>query len=171
MGVKHLYELVPAGLKKRIKQDRRKLWDEQQSLSVAKAWSDVSKHSKTPKPGSKAASPEESSSTSTEGDAVEAQEKDAGSKDSKQSVSQKLIKEELQARVDLLKELAEGYDDPGTPAHAPAATPAATPAHAPAVTPCCHPCCYPCQDPYFYPTMMPRALANPNCFTCITLFL
>ena len=152
MGVKHLYELVPAGLKKRIKQDRRKLWDEQQSLSVAKAWSDLSKHSKTLKPGSKAgkaASREESPPTSAEGDepeAVEAKEKDAGSKDSKQSVSQKLIKEELQTRVDLLKELAEGYDDPGTPATpavtlavppmaTTAITCATTPATAPAVGP------------------------------------
>lgn len=128
MGIKHLYELVPTSLKKRIKQDRRKLWDKQQSLTVAKAWLDLSRHSKTPKPGSKPASPEEATSTSAEGndpEAAEAKEKDAGSKDSKQRVSQKLIKEELQARVDLLKELAEGYDDPGTPAATPAYTPAA----------------------------------------------
>ena len=116
VGVKHLYELVPMGLKKRIKQDRRKLWDEQQSLSVAKAWSDLSKHLKGPTPSTKPASPEVS--TSAEGDDYEAAgttENEAGTaKDSKQIVSQKLIKEELQARVDLLKELAEGYDDPGT---------------------------------------------------------
>ena len=173
VGVKHLYELVPAGLKKRIKQDRRKLWDEQQSLSIAKAWSDLSKHSKTPKPGSTAASPKQPSSTSAEGndpEAVEAKEKDTGSKDSKQSVSQKLIKEELQARVDLLKELAEGYDDPGTPAtssaatpaHAPAITPAAITAATPAAPPAVDPAVTPAVSPAVTPAVTP---ANTPTFT------
>ena len=196
MGVKHLYELVPAGLKKRIKQDRRKLWDEQQSLSVAKAWSDLSKHSKTLKPGSKAGkavSREESTSTPAEGhdpEAVEAKEKDAGSKDSKQTVSQKLIKEELQTRVDLLKELAEGYDDPGTPA-TPAVTlavppmaitavtlllllllpPATVPAVASAVTPAVTPAVSPAVTPAVTPaTPLLVSLLFPCCHPCWSPF-
>lgn len=193
MGSKHLFELIPGSLKKRIKQDRRKLWDEQQSLSVAKAWSDLSKHSKNPRPSSKTTSPEESTSPLTDGsdsEAAQVKEKDTGSKDSKQQASQKLIKEELQARVDLLKELAEGYDDPGTPAVTPAAAPAATPAATalvtspfilccnpavyPAVDPCCHLCCSPschhgchhrfhsCYPPYSWPRSPSCLLLTPS---------
>lgn len=125
MGIKHLYELVPSGLKKRIQQDRRKLWDEQQSLSIAKAWSDLSKHSRNPPRTTKAASLEESTSAE-EGDPEDAptefkddstEEKHDVPKGNNQKRSHRLLKEELQARVELLKELQEGCDDPGTSAN------------------------------------------------------
>ena len=131
---------------------------------------------RTPKPGRKAASPEEAISTAAEGndpEAVEAKEQDAGSKDSKQRVSQKLVKEELQARADLLKELAEGYDDPGTPAATPAHTLAITPAVmwgitlavAPAATPAIISAATLAISlllPYCYPIMMAQTLALPT---------
>ena len=121
MGVKHLYELVPSGLKKRIQQDRRKLWDEQQSLSIAKAWSDLSKHNKsTPLSMKLPASPQESTSAEEDGPDGEPSrkndstgEKDDVPKDGKLKGAHRLMKEELQARVELLKELQEGYDDAG----------------------------------------------------------
>lgn len=161
MGTKHLFELIPGGLKKRIKQDRRKLWDEQQSLSVAKAWSDLSKHSKSPKPSSKAASPEALTSASTDGtdsQAAQANDKDIGSKDSKHQSSQQLIKEELQARVDLLKELAEGYDDPGTPAvHPP------SPLLLPLLLPYNYQCFYPLLSLVLHSAVLP---VKPCCSCC-----
>ena len=87
VGVKHLYELVPAGLKKRIKEDRRKRWDEQQAACVATAWTDLSQASKAA----------ESSKT----------------KDAQTKLNLKKMKEEHQARTELLKEMTAKYEDTG----------------------------------------------------------
>lgn len=87
MGVKHLYELVPAGLKKRIKEERRKRWDEQQAACVATAWTDLSQASKAA----------ESSKT----------------KDAQTKLNLKKMKEEHQARTELLKDMTAKYEDTG----------------------------------------------------------
>ncbi|KAL0024941.1 hypothetical protein WJX77_004746 [Trebouxia sp. C0004] len=87
VGVKHLYELVPAGLKKRIKEDRRKSWDEQQAACVATAWTDLSKASKAV----------DSSKT----------------KDAEAKLRLKKMKEEHQTRTELLKDMTAKYEDTG----------------------------------------------------------
>lgn len=88
MGVKHLYELVPSGLKKRIKEDRRRRWDEQQAKCVATAWTNLSKASKAPESGKK--------------------------KDAEAKLAQKKMKEEHQTRTELLKDMTAKYEDTGS---------------------------------------------------------
>jgi len=85
--VKHLYELVPAGLKKRIKEDRRKSWDEQQAACVATAWTDLGNASKAV----------DSSKT----------------KDAEAKLRLKKMKEEHQTRTELLKDMTAKYEDTG----------------------------------------------------------
>ncbi|KAL0038695.1 hypothetical protein WJX79_003623 [Trebouxia sp. C0005] len=87
VGVKHLYELVPAGLKKRIKEDRRKSWDEQQAACVATAWTDLGKASK----------------------AVDCSK----TKDAEAKLRLKKMKEEHQTRTELLKDMTAKYEDAG----------------------------------------------------------
>ncbi len=85
--MKHLYELVPAGLKKRIKEDRRKCWDEKQAACVATAWTDLGKASKAV----------DSSKT----------------KDAEAKLRLKKMKEEHQTRTELLKDMTAKYEDTG----------------------------------------------------------
>ncbi len=87
VGVKHLYELVPAGLKKRIKEDRRKCWDERQAACVAAAWTDLGKASVAV----------DSSKT----------------KDAEAKLRLKKMKEEHQTRTELLKDMTSKYEDTG----------------------------------------------------------
>lgn len=47
------------------------------------------------------------------------EETDAVPNDNKLKGAHRLMKEELQARVELLKELQEGYDDPGISSNSP----------------------------------------------------
>ena len=88
VGVKHLYELVPSGLKKRIKENRRKKWDEQQSACVTTAWTDLSKASKACESGKQ--------------------------KDAKGKLSKKKMKEEHETRTELLKDMPAKYEDTGS---------------------------------------------------------
>ncbi len=85
--MKHLYELVPAGLKKRIKEDRQKSWDEQQAACVAAAWTNLGKASKAV----------DSSKT----------------KDAEAKLRLKKMKEEHQTRTELLKDMTAKYEDTG----------------------------------------------------------
>ncbi len=85
--MKHLYELVPAGLRKRIKEDRRKSWDEKQAACVATAWTDLGKTSKAV----------DSSKT----------------KDDEAKLRLKKMKEERQTRTELLKDMTAKYEDTG----------------------------------------------------------
>ena len=85
--MKHLYELVPAGLKKRIKEDRRKSWDEQQAACVAAAWTNLGEASKAV----------DSSKT----------------KDAEAKLRLKKMKEEHQTRTELLKDMTAKYEDTG----------------------------------------------------------
>ncbi len=85
--MKHLYELVPAGLKRRIKEDRRKSWNEHQAACVAAAWTDLGKASKAV----------DSSKTT----------------DAEAKLRLKKMKEEHQTRTELLKDMTAKYEDTG----------------------------------------------------------
>ena len=88
VGAKHLYELIPNGLKKRLKEDRRKRWDEHQAKAVSAAWADLSA----------------ASAKNSEPD----KQKEAQDKEQK-----KKAKEEHQTRTELLKDLNGKYEDTG----------------------------------------------------------
>ena len=87
VGVKHVFQLVPSGLQKRIKEYRRKHWDEQQAECVATAWADLS-----------AASKASDSRKST---------------DARGKLLQRKMKEEHQTRTELLKDMPAKYEDTG----------------------------------------------------------
>ena len=88
MGVKHVFELVPPGLKKRMKEDRRKRWDEQQAKCIATAWAGLNDTS--------------------------GKDSDSGKKKSTEDKEQeKKMKEEHQTRTELLKDLSAKYEDTG----------------------------------------------------------
>ena len=83
-----MFELVPPGLKKRMKEDRKKRWDEQQAKCISTAWAGLSNAS--------------------------GKDSDSGKKRSSEDKEQeKKMKEEYQTRTELLKDLSAKYEDTG----------------------------------------------------------
>lgn len=85
VGCKHLYDLFSGGLTYRTKDERRKLWDEQQRLAVTSAASALSAFDRA----------------------------QGGLPASKLSEELKKSRVELEGRVALLKELGKNYEDVG----------------------------------------------------------
>lgn len=83
VGCKHVYALVSRGLEARLKEERRKKWEEAQRRAIAEAVAALAKFDKDT-PASK-----------------------AGSDPAKKE------RAELEGRVTLLKDLAKSYEDPG----------------------------------------------------------
>ncbi|KAG2491863.1 hypothetical protein HYH03_009817 [Edaphochlamys debaryana] len=83
VGCKHVYGLVSRGLVTRLKEDRKKRWEEAQRRAVAEAVAALAKFDRDT-PGSKLSEPEA-----------------------------KKERAELEGRVGLLKDLAKAYEDPG----------------------------------------------------------